>query len=76
VTVIATGFDDLEHGGRRVRSEPEREVRDDRSIEHPAPPPRPPADLENIIPPKTHTFEMDDDLLEIPRFLRDRDENK
>jgi cell division protein FtsZ len=72
VTVIATGFDDLH---RPERIEREREVEKGRPVEEVAPP-RPPAELGQIIPPKTHSFEMDEDLLEIPRFLRDNDPGK
>ncbi len=78
VTVIATGFDE-KHRPRMVE-QPMREPRTDQSVEQPAPPPPPPpppaTDLDDIIAPKTHSFEMDEDLLEIPRFLRDRDPGK
>jgi cell division protein FtsZ len=57
VTVIATGFDRL----RRA----EREV--DKSMEGAAPP------LGNILPRETHGFDMNDDVLDIPRFLRGKD---
>ncbi len=31
------------------------------------------AKLPDITPQKTNAFDMDDDVLEIPRFLRDKD---
>ena len=62
VTVIATGFDDLHRSEREI----------ERSVEQPAPP-RAPVNLEKVLPQKVHTFEMDEDILEIPRFLRDKD---
>jgi cell division protein FtsZ len=63
VTVIATGFDKLR--------EPVREKVIDKPSETATP--RPSVDLGAILPQKTHTFEMDEDVLEIPRFLRDKD---
>ena len=57
VTVIATGFDRQRHA----------EAESDRSIE------RPMAKLPEVAPQKTNAFDMDDDVLEIPRFLRDKD---
>jgi cell division protein FtsZ len=57
VTVIATGFDRQRHA----------EAESDRSIE------RPMARLPEVAPQKTSGFDMDDDVLEIPRFLRDKD---
>jgi cell division protein FtsZ len=57
VTVIATGFD------RQRRAE----VEADRSIERPA------GRAPEILPQKTDAFDMDDDVLDIPRFLRDKD---
>jgi cell division protein FtsZ len=62
VTVIATGFDGL----RRHEAEVER------PIEQPALS-RPPVNLDTVLPQKAHTFEMDEDILDIPRFLRDKD---
>ena len=62
VTVIATGFDKARGAARDI----------DASTEGIAP--RPPADLGDILPPKTNTFEMDDDILDIPNFLRDKDQ--
>ncbi|OFW61033.1 MAG: cell division protein FtsZ [Actinobacteria bacterium RBG_16_64_13] len=61
VTVIATGFDELRRPEAAMDRSAERVV------------PHPPANLGDILPQKTHTFEMDDDILEIPRFLRDKD---
>jgi cell division protein FtsZ len=58
VTVIATGFDRQRHA----------EAEADKSIERPAA--KMPTD---VLPPKTGSFDMDDDVLEIPRFLRDKD---
>jgi cell division protein FtsZ len=76
VTVIATGFDDKHrHERAQRREEPVPEPRTDMSVEQPAPP-KPAVDLDDVIPPKTHSFEMDEDLLEIPRFLRERDPGK
>ena len=60
VTVIATGFDRLQRADRLA----------DDSVEAAAPRPAAAAD---VIPPQTHTFEMDEDVLDIPRFLRDKD---
>jgi cell division protein FtsZ len=57
VTVIATGFDRQRHA----------EAEADRSIERPA------AKMADALPQKTSSFDMDDDVLEIPRFLRDKD---
>ena len=74
VTVIATGFDEL-HRRQRAEQYVEREVRDDKSVEHVATP-RSAPEISEVVPPKTHSFEMDEDLLEIPRFLRERDPNK
>jgi len=61
VTVIATGFDKERMQARQVERPVEAEA------------PRPPVDLGEMLPPKTHTFEMDDDILDIPKFLRDKD---
>ena len=61
VTVIATGFDKERMQARQAERPAETEV------------PRPPVDLGEMLPPKTHTFEMDDDILDIPKFLRDKD---
>ncbi len=66
VTVIATGFDKL-----RDQARDQARAIDDRSVESSTP--LPPVDLGDIIPQKTHTFEMDEDVLDIPRFLRDKD---
>src|SRR5512139_2706028 len=57
VTVIATGFD------RQRRAE----VDADKSIERPA------GRAPEVLPRKTDSFDMDDDVLDIPRFLRDKD---
>ena len=57
VTVIATGFDRLQRPDRLA----------DSSVESAAP------RLGSTLPRQTHTFEMDDDVLDIPRFLRDKD---
>jgi len=57
VTVIATGFDRQRHA----------EFEADRSIE------RPMAKLPDAEPQKSNVFDMDDDVLDIPRFLRDKD---
>jgi cell division protein FtsZ len=69
VTVIATGFDDLRRQGREIERATERL---DKSAERPAPA-RPPVELENVLPQTAHSFEMDEDILDIPRFLRDKD---
>ena len=57
VTVIATGFDRLQRADRLSEG----------SVESPAP--RVSAPLLR----QTNTFEMDEDVLDIPRFLRDKD---
>ena len=57
VTVIATGFDRQRHA----------EAESDKSVE------RPPARIAEVLPPKTNAFEVNDEVLEIPRFLRDKD---
>jgi len=57
VTVIATGFDRM----RRAEAEA------DRSIE------RPVAPAAEILGKKVEAFEMDEDVLDIPRFLRGKD---
>ncbi len=61
VTVIATGFDKDRELAREADKTSETAT------------PRPPVDLGEILPQKTHTFEMDEDILEIPKFLRDKD---
>ena len=68
VTVIATGFDRQRHA----------EAEADRSMERPKaerpPVERPAARIPEVQQPKpAGSFEMDDDVLQIPRFLRDRD---
>jgi len=65
VTVIATGFD----GTREVVKEGVASA--DTSIERPAA--RPATEPADIMPQKTNTFEMDEDILEVPKFLRDKD---
>jgi len=57
VTVIATGFDRL--------IQAERET--DKSMETAAP------QSGVVLARETHEFEMDEDVLDIPRFLRDKD---
>jgi cell division protein FtsZ len=57
VTVIATGFDRQRHAEQEA----------DKSVE------RPPQKLPDVVPQKTNSFDMDEDVLEIPRFLRDKD---
>ena len=76
VTVIATGFDDLHRRRAALDRSMERPI--ERPAENPAEStaeqaaPRPPADLGDILPQRTHTFEMDEDILDIPPFLRDK----
>ncbi|MBN1631965.1 MAG: cell division protein FtsZ [Thermoleophilia bacterium] len=76
VTVIATGFDELHRRraalDRSIEKSVERPA--DGQIESPAEQatPRPPAELEDILPETNHTFEMDEDILDIPPFLRDK----
>ena len=78
VTVIATGFDDLhrrkaavdrsaEYAAQRPADEqvPQRPAGDQGT-------PRSSASLDEVLPQKTHTFEMDEDILDIPKFLRDK----
>ncbi len=82
VTVIATGFDrqrraDAEADRSVERSEMDR-ISGERPFVHHAPAERPAAGRESgttpeIVPQKSNTFDMDDDVLEIPRFLRDKD---
>jgi cell division protein FtsZ len=62
VTVIATGFDRQRHA----------EAESDRSVERPMTD-RPLSRLPEVLPPKTNSFDIDDEVLEIPRFLRDKD---
>ncbi len=57
VTVIATGFD-------RTR-QTQRET--DKSTEHPAP------GLPDLPPRENYKFDMDEDILDIPSFLRKKD---
>jgi cell division protein FtsZ len=57
VTVVATGFD----GARQSQLQSERPVR--------AQAPR----TEEVIPRETQEFEMDEEVLEIPKFLRERE---
>jgi cell division protein FtsZ len=59
VTVIATGFNEIR--------ETESEIRVEDSLEHTVIP-----KLENLLPKQVQTFEMDEDVLEIPKFLRDK----
>jgi len=76
VTVIATGFDDL----HRKKAALDRSM--ERSAERPAESlpvspaeqaaPKPAVDLSDVLPRSTHTFEMDEDILDIPPFLRDK----
>jgi len=66
VTVIATGFD------KARAAAGQRETAIDSSVETTGS--RPAPDLSDVIPQKTNTFEMDEDILDIPRFLRDKDQ--
>jgi cell division protein FtsZ len=59
VTVIATGFDRLQRADRLAES----------SVEVVTPKPA----GGEVLAPQTHTFEMDEEVLDIPRFLRDKD---
>jgi hypothetical protein len=59
VTVIATGFDRLQRADRLAESSVEVVT--------------PRQTGEDALPPQTHTFEMDEEVLDIPRFLRDKD---
>ena len=60
VTVIATGFDRQRHAEREA----------DKSMERA---PQQQQYAPEVVPQKTSTFDMDDEVLEIPRFLRDKD---
>ncbi len=65
VTVIATGFDRARPAV--VVDEAAPEYSPESTDTRPAP------DVSDIIPQKTNSFEMDEDILDIPKFLRDRD---
>ncbi len=72
VTVIATGFDE----SRRLTSAP---VPEKRSMFAPTfgPAPRREAraekKAENLLPQTIEAFEMDEEVLDIPKFLREKD---
>ena len=65
VTVIATGFD--RKMARRVRSAAAEAV-----ASPPPPSPEKPEEKSEPVVPEGQRFEMDDDILDIPNFLRDR----
>lgn len=65
VTVIATGFD-------KDRRSAEVRMAEETSASQVAEPTRA-TEFGEIFSARTHTFEMDEDLLEIPKFLRDKD---
>lgn len=72
VTVIATGFDRVRKQKAMLERSMERSV--EMTAESPGEqaPSRPPVDLQDLLPEKTHAFEMDEDILDIPPFLRDK----
>jgi len=76
VTVIATGFDDLHRRRAALERSMERtgEVPIAGAAESPAEQgtPRQPAEVGDLLPQTPNTFEMDDDILDIPPFLRDK----
>jgi cell division protein FtsZ len=57
VTVIATGFDRTSHAEKET----------DKSIEQPTP------SLPNLPPRDAYKFDMDEDILDIPNFLKKKD---
>ncbi len=76
VTVIATGFNDLNRRRAALERSMERtgEMPVAGAVESPAEQgtPRQPAEVGDLLPQTPNTFEMDDDILDIPPFLRDK----
>jgi len=70
VTVIATGFDKLRRSGTSAVTSA-RPTESEISTSKPAPTPT--AKLESLLPQTIEAFEMDEEVLDIPRFLRDKE---
>jgi len=77
VTVIATGFDELRRSGAGAAASTrpkEREFPPTKTpVSAPASAPATSNKLESLLPQTIEAFEMDEEVLDIPKFLRDKE---
>jgi cell division protein FtsZ len=72
VTVIATGFDELRRSGSAAIA-PAKPTEREFPPSKPAPAPVASTKLESLLPQTIEAFEMDEEVLDIPKFLRDKE---
>lgn len=72
VTVIATGFDELRRSGSAAIA-PAKQTEHEFPPSKPTPAPTAGTKVESLLPQTIEAFEMDEEVLDIPKFLRDKE---